>query len=121
MARAIINVVLRSQFPVEVEPGIYDYKYTVLKNLKAERTNYQFGFSDNNSINVNTSSTFSFSTVIPQEKSDGELAFSIHYVEYNKVLYEVSTTTPYPPRVKIVIGGISKKKLTDIIEGYIHE
>ena len=28
---------------------------------------------------------------------------------------------PYPPRVKIVIGGISKKKLTDIIEGYIHE
>lgn len=121
MARAIINVVLRSQFPVEVEPGVYDYKYTVLKNLKAERSNYQFGFSDNNSVNTNTSSTFSFSTVIPQEKSDGGIAFSIHYVEYNKVLYEVSTVMPYPPRVKIVIGGISKKKLTEIIEGYIHE
>lgn len=112
--KGIINIIVRSQKEKEVSPGIFKYDYTAYKNVPANCPNdLSYTHFDTTSINPERKLSNDFTFIFANDATDR--ANRIDYIEYRGVVYKVERIVPYPPRVRVSIGGSDSRTLEEII------
>lgn len=114
MLKTIIAIAIRSEKPVENEPGIFDYTYKIIKGIRAEVRQKRHTFSNADGINMQTTVSTTLSILFKNDKTDR--AGRITHALYRGNLYEVSSVEQFPPRVNLILGDDSKLTLLDLGE-----
>lgn len=111
--KGIIDIIVRSQKEVEVEPGIFKYTYEMYKNVPANcPSELSYSHNDASSINPERELSNDFTFVFADD-STGRIN-RIEYVRYRGELYKVSRVIPYPPRVRLSIGNLEQRTLEEL-------
>lgn len=107
--RTIITVFIRSEKPVIVSKGVYDYAYTKLENVPAEvKSNMSNIMLDGSSTEKQDVFNVQLSFVISNDSSNR--VSRISYVKMNNTLYDIGFNNYYYPKVISRLGNQSKVK-----------